>query len=94
MGSANVPQLALAARSLEERRQEERLARLRATVKTRAERDSHRTYSHTESSMAYAIADGDELGPFRPVHGYTTDKLMSDQRFKVKSRATLDSKEK
>lgn len=79
--------MALEARSLEDQRREERLAQLRATVETRAQRDSHRTCSHTESSMAYAIAEEDALGPFRPVNGYTTDKLMSDQRFKVKATA-------
>ncbi|GMH38926.1 hypothetical protein BSKO_06824 [Bryopsis sp. KO-2023] len=64
-------------------RREAQLERLRATVRMKAHRDTHRTTSHTESSVNHVTGEHDFSGPFKPLHGYTTDRLMSDKRFKV-----------
>lgn len=42
--------------------------------------DAARLLAPTESSQADPAAEGTA---FKAVHGYTTDKLMQDQRFKV-----------
>lgn len=62
---------------------EKRLSQLRALVAPEVENDPQRVMAPTVASSA-ADKDKDAEGAFHPVHGYTTDQVAKDQRFKVR----------
>ncbi|KAL3132532.1 hypothetical protein ABBQ32_009074 [Trebouxia sp. C0010 RCD-2024] len=59
---------------------EDRLDQLRAQVRVEVEADPDRARAPT---VASAAQDAEPAAAFAPVHGYTTETLLKDKRFKV-----------
>lgn len=71
------------------RKQQERLDALRALVAPKVESDPTRVWKPTEASSALGPQDEQEVQEsqaFRPVHGYTSNELYKDARFKLTER--------
>ena len=71
------------------RRQQERLCALRALVAPKVESDPTRVWKPTEASSALGPEDEQEAQDsqaFRPIHGYTSNELYKDSRFKLTER--------
>jgi len=71
----------LEARAEAERAREERLARLRAQVQVNVKDDPTRHLNPTVATQSEH--DVSKTAQMFPVHGFTTDHLMKDRRFKV-----------